>query len=643
MKNIYFVQAGYLYGVNAYIPYASGCVAAYAWNNPLIRENYRLGHFCFLRNPIEETVSAFVSPYIIAFSNYVWNYEYHKALAKAVKERYPDCLIVFGGHQVLNDSASQLDDCSYVDFLIHKAGEIPFEQLLLALLRDTNLDEVPSLSYRDAIGRLMRSKEAPSCKSCDFPSPYLTGIFDNLFEENPSLLFSMCIETNRGCPYSCAFCDWNTTRRAFYRIPMERVKAEIDWAAQHKIEFLFCVDANFGILERDEEIADYLIEKNRHTGYPFKFNVDAAKNSDEAVFRITQKLSANGLSHGATIAVQSMSPVVLNNIGRQNIDMERMRELFSLYNRANVPVYSEVILGLPGETFESFARGLGSLLTAGMHGMLEVYLCELLPNTEMSAPAYQKKHGIEGVRTQRLTYFSSKKHQDEIPEYGEFVCQTKTMPTQDWVTAFLFATIVQAFHSTGGGLRYLAVYLYMERKLPYERFYGDLMDYAQANPSTLLGDLLLDIEKRFQSFSEGDGESFLYYHPRFGEVLWPLNSALVLCVDYESERFYRELPAFLRRYDIEADLLAQLIRFQYAMVVLPGAMPPRLSFDYDFPGYFAAAFAGKEPPILLKKSTAVIFPQKTQADSWADFARDYVWYGRRKGLIRKDCEVEYDD
>ena len=645
LKNIYFVQAGGLFGVNAYFPYAAGCIAAYAWNNPIVRENYRLGHFTFLRTPLAQVIESFEEPYMVAFSNYVWNFEYHKALARAVKERWPGCLILFGGHQVLNDSAAQLDEYPFIDFLVHKAREIPvgeisFEQLLLALHRGAGLGRVPSLSYRDAGGNVLRTAEA-ECSGCDLVSPYLTGLFDGLFEEYPELLFSMTIETNRGCPYGCAFCDWGLVRHGLYLMPMERVKAEIDWAARHKIEFIFCADGNFGLMERDEEIVDTVIESKRRTGYPTKFNAAFAKNSDETVFRLNQKLCAHGLNSGATLALQSLLPAALESVGRKNLGFERFRELISLYSQANVPVYTDLIIGLPGETLGSFTGGIGALLAAGMHGSLEVLPCELLPNAEMSSPSFREKYGIKSVRVRQYQKYISKKNQGGIPEYSEIVCQTNTMPAEDWVAAYLFSAVVQGFHGLGL-LPYIAIYLYWERQLPYERFYLGLMEYAKENPSTLMGELLSLIEGRYWAFLEGKGENIVYYDRRFGDVAWQLSSALFLCAAYESDRFYGELPAFLRQYRIDGDLEAQLLRYQRVMLCLPGPPPSRQAFGYDFPGYFNAAFTGR-PPALQSKRASVRFPARETSHSWVDFARDYVWYGRRKGaLTRKEYEVIYE-
>ena len=640
MKNVYFVQAAVLYGVNVHLPYAAGCVAAYAWNNPAVRENYRLGHFTFMREPVEQALASFEEPFLVAFSNYVWNFEYHKALAAAVKERWPDCLIVFGGHHIFDDSSEQLNQYPYVDFLIHRAGEIPFEQLLLALLRGESLDGVPSLSRRGADGAPMRTADAP-CKSCDFPSPYLAGLFDELIADHPSLLFSMTLETNRGCPYACAFCDWGTVRQGILQMPMERVRAEIDWASRHKIEYICCADGNFGILPRDGAIVDYLVERKRRTGYPVKFGACFAKNSNETVFRLNKTLSDHELNAGATLSFQSVSPRVLENIGRKNLEFGRFRELLSLYNQAGVPVYTELILGLPGETPESFAGGIGKLLAAGMHGALEVFPCEALPNAQLSRPDYRAKYGIETIRVRQYQRHGSPQNQDEIPEYSDIIFQTDSMPVEDWVAAYLFSTVVQGFHGLGL-LPLVALYLYRERGLPYERFYSDLIQRAKADSSTLMGELLRFYENRYLDLSRGKGESLMHCDPRFGDVAWPLGEALFLCAAHEAERFYDELPAVLSPYGPDDGLLAELIRYQRTMVQLPAPAPPRQTFAYDFPGYFAAALAG-EPIDLQQKRATVLFPSPDPVCAWEEFARDFVWYGRRKGLLsRKGFVVCYD-
>jgi len=585
MKNITFVQAGNLYGHNAHLPYAAGCVAANAFSMPEVRKHYHLCDFIFLRTPIDDVLAKLNEPYLVAFSCYIWNMEYHKALASAIKQRWPGCLIAFGGHQVNNDDAQQLHDYPYVDFLLHRAGEVSFAALLLALHRGDDLSAVPSLSYRNAQGEICRTAPAP-CTRCDYPSPYLEGLFDSLFEQYPHLLFSMTLETNRGCPNYCAFCDWGADRQHIKLMPMERVRAEIDWAAQRKLEFVLCADANFGILPRDMEVVQYLAENKRRCGYPQKLRAFLDKSYNDTVFHLNEALAREGLSNGAALSLQSISSQALAAIGRKNLDFADISAMIARYNAADIPMYCELILGLPGETLQSFAQGVGKLLAAGMHGALEIFRCEVLPNARLAEPAYQTQHGVKAVRVQQYHRHESPENHDEIPEYSELVYETATMPMHGWVAANVFADVVQGCHALGL-LPHIAEHLHCTQQLPYEQFYLDLITQAQAQPATLLGELVAFTQARYEALAAGDGSAIVWHDAKFGNITWPLGSAVFLRAAYESTRFYAELPAFLAQYDVPSELLQ-----------------PQLNLPVD-------------------------------DTEWPAFARENVWYNRRRGALSK--------
>ena len=87
----------------------------------------------------------------------------------------------------------------------------------------------------------------------DIPSPYLAGYFDEIVDEmreqglEPYALW----ETNRGCPYSCTFCDWGSaTMTKVRKFSLERAKAEAKWFSDKKIKAVYNCDANFGIFPR---------------------------------------------------------------------------------------------------------------------------------------------------------------------------------------------------------------------------------------------------------------------------------------------------------------------------------------------------------------------------------------------------------
>src|SRR3989338_7461014 len=87
-------------------------------------------------------------------------------------------------------------------------------------------------------------------------------------------------ETNRGCPFSCTFCDWGSAVQSkVFTFDLSNVLRETDWFVEHKIEYVTCCDANFGILPRDLEIAKYMAEAKKKYGYPKTFSIQSTKNA----------------------------------------------------------------------------------------------------------------------------------------------------------------------------------------------------------------------------------------------------------------------------------------------------------------------------------------------------------------------------
>ena len=148
MKNIYLVQVSTVYGEgekkNAYLPYAAGCIAAYSWADERVKAEYNLGKFIYTRENIEKAVEKLDNPYLVGFSCYIWNIEYNIAFSKVLKERYPDCITVFGGHHIAPDS-HQLSEIPTADILIHGGGEEAFKEILLALKDNTPLENINNI------------------------------------------------------------------------------------------------------------------------------------------------------------------------------------------------------------------------------------------------------------------------------------------------------------------------------------------------------------------------------------------------------------------------------------------------------------------------------------------------------------------
>ena len=103
-QNLYLFELSDVFANQVYLPYSSGVVWSYCNDKDIIKENYRLKKWFYYRQTAAEILDQIESPDILAFSCFMWNWNLNCQIAQAVKEIYPDCLIVFGGqHQPLSD------------------------------------------------------------------------------------------------------------------------------------------------------------------------------------------------------------------------------------------------------------------------------------------------------------------------------------------------------------------------------------------------------------------------------------------------------------------------------------------------------------------------------------------------------------
>ena len=186
MRNIYFVQVGFDFDGSVYLPCAAGALIAYAKQFDDINAAYRFADIIFRRERLADALARIKDPYLVAFSCAVWNVEYNKALAKLVKEEYPDCHIHFGGHSVSPES-DLLTTEPYIDSLMFGEGEVPFTALLRAL--PDNLEKVENVAFRGTDGIVQMTDRAFYDNIATYPSVYLSGVLDKILAENPKTDF----------------------------------------------------------------------------------------------------------------------------------------------------------------------------------------------------------------------------------------------------------------------------------------------------------------------------------------------------------------------------------------------------------------------------------------------------------------------
>ena len=163
------------------------------------------------------------------------------------------------------------------------------------------------------------------------------------------MFFSAVLETNRGCPYGCTFCDWGSATRSRIRtFPLDRIEAELDWIADHGYEHLLLADANFGILERDRDIAKALVRARRRTALPLVLGTNYAKNPKRHVVDIVADLVAGGFITIGQVALQTVDRATLAAVNRSNIAPRTTTTCSGPSTRSGLPVQTDLMMGCPG-------------------------------------------------------------------------------------------------------------------------------------------------------------------------------------------------------------------------------------------------------------------------------------------------------
>ncbi|WP_327370948.1 KedN5 family methylcobalamin-dependent radical SAM C-methyltransferase [Streptomyces sp. NBC_01217] len=338
-------------------------------------------------------------PDVLAFSVLGWNVRAFGALAETFKQLNPEGWVVFGGTHVTQQAERVFRENPAVDVIVNGEGEITFRELVRAHVNGcdrTALADVEGISYRSPSGTPVTTADRPRIEDLDIiPSPFLTGAID-LVDENGVFLYDVAlVETNRGCPYKCAFCYWGGAVgqrvRAFSR---SRLRAELELFAELKVHTVVACDANFGMMPIDLELVEDLIDIKEKHGFPRAFETSWAKNKSTVFYEIVHRMKEAELRSSFTLALQSLNPDALDTMNRRNMKVNAWQDLVQWLGTEGMDCYAELIWGAPGETVDSFIAGYDEL--ARHVSRIAVYPIMLLPNTDYSDQ--KEVHGIIALR-----------------------------------------------------------------------------------------------------------------------------------------------------------------------------------------------------------------------------------------------------
>ena len=369
MDNLYFIQLP-LTNDQACLPQAIGTIWGYCEQYKEVTDRYQLAGVWW-KDEIE-----IVDPSVVAASCYMWNWKETYAILKDIKQKYPDCKIVVGGPEPKYTS-EWCDQHPEVDAVIAYYGE---ETMRKILTNDTlNLPGVVTKDFNNAL-------DAEYADPKDIPSPYLNGFFETLLKGNTKKIRAV-FEGNRGCPYSCSFCDIG--HKKYQKIQMfetDRCLAELKWICDNNVRVIDVADSNFGIFPRDEEIVDFIVDQKEQGNFNGIFMPTWAKTHGEQIIKLAKKLQESGVDEIFGFSLQSTNPETLKNVKRKNTyDVQGFAPIIKEMSDANLSSYTELIFPMPGDTLHNFKQGLHTILDMpAPFQMLQVNSLSRLSNTEFN-------------------------------------------------------------------------------------------------------------------------------------------------------------------------------------------------------------------------------------------------------------------
>jgi len=397
------------------------------------------------------------APDALGVSSYSWNHNLSLAFARYAKARRPDTLTLMGGPNfplTASEQESFLRGMPEIDVAVRGPTYESERSLLNVMLRyhesGSRIDGLFEAPVPGNIWIDRRSAEfvvGPDVERIrdldEIPSPYRAGLMDPFFSTG----YFPLVQIARGCPFTCAFCNSSVKSNSkVFAHSIEDVQRDLLYIAERvKPESPLCLaDDNFGMYELDLEVADYIRYLQDRFNWPRYLRTTTGKNRSERIIEVMRK------TRGAmpmTSAVQSMNPEVLKNIARSNINLETYAEVQKEVRAQGMQAYGELILCLPGETKESFMKGVSDLLDTGVK-RVSAHQLMLLHGAPLSNPDTRERFAFR-TRFRVVARDVGNYTGEPVVELEEIVVETPTFSFDDYIETRVFHLLLTIFFYEG--------------------------------------------------------------------------------------------------------------------------------------------------------------------------------------------------
>jgi len=286
--------------------------------------------------------------------------------AKLTKKIHPDCLVVIGGPHSSVAGEEILRGAPEIDIAVAGEGEETFTEILEWKMGQRELSSIKGICYREngTIRTNERRRLIEDLDKLPMPAYHLVDIkkyFKSIKLNKGKWVFKehrvFPILTSRGCPYGCIFCTihLHMGRRArFHSVDyvMDNIKYAID---NFGVEHLYFIDDNVSMnRERFIGILRGIIKLNEQ-GHNIVWQTPNGTRVDTLDEEILRLAKASGVK-SLILAVESGDQEILDRVINKKLSLGKVLEVARLCRKLKIRAKAGFIMGLPGETIESFKK-----------------------------------------------------------------------------------------------------------------------------------------------------------------------------------------------------------------------------------------------------------------------------------------------
>jgi hypothetical protein len=349
-----------------------------------------------------------------------------------------------------------------------------------------------------------------------------------------------------------------------------------------------------------------------------------------------------GMSKGIDLALQSINRETLKSIKRENISIETFQELQKKLNEEGIETFTDIILGLPDETYDSFINGISYVIENGQHNRIQFNNLSILTNSEMDNPDYQEKYGLKTVETKLINIHGSLQETAEIQETQQLVVGTKTMPESDWIRSKVFA--------------YMTSLLYFDKILhvpftilnkTYSVSFRELIEIFMAESVNF--PILSEINSFFinKAIDIQNGGAEFCESKEWLNIWWPADELVLikLCTENKLNGFYQEaekiINGFLSTKKItnHHSIMNDAIYLNKNLIKAPFQDNNiMIETSHNSWNVYQANLKGEKIQIETGNYFYEIDRTSFRWSTWEEWCRDVIWYKNKIGAYLYTCK-----